>query len=70
MAVKVITGYKDPEWNQYEKLFYDNFEPDDWDYMVIGDTADEVDSIAYRLEVFDRKMKQIGDKFYAVTYHS
>ena len=72
MAIKIIAGYNDSEYDAYEKLFHDNFSPDDWDYIIIADSDDafEVENIASKLAVCDYKAKKIGDKFYAVTYHS
>lgn len=29
MATKIIAGYNDSEYDAYEKLFHDNFDPDD-----------------------------------------
>lgn len=70
MAVKIIAGYKDLEFDSYQDLFYANFDPDDWDYIIEGESELEVDSMAMKLYVCDYQIKKIGDKFYAVTYHS
>lgn len=70
MAMKIISGYKDSEWSAYEKLFYDNFNPDDWDYIIEGDNEYDVDYMASKLYVCDYTVKQINDKWYAVTYHA
>lgn len=70
MSIKIIAGYNDSEWDQYEKVFYENFLPDDWDYIIEGDHADEVRHMAMRLYVCDYTVKQIGDKWMAVTYHA
>lgn len=69
MAVKVISGWNDPEFEIFENIFY-NFTPDDWDYMVIGDREFEVERIADKLHVCDYEIKKIGDRWVAVTYHS
>lgn len=70
MAMKVIDGYNDPEWDAYKDLFYANFNPDDWDYLIEGDSEFNVDYLASKLYVCDYEVKKIGDKFYAVTYHA
>jgi hypothetical protein len=69
MAVKIIVGWDDPEFDTYKDMFY-NFTPDDWDYMIIGDKEHEVEWIAEKLYVCDFQIKQIGDRWVAVTYHS
>lgn len=70
MAMKIIDGYDDPEWESYKDLFYENFNPDDWDYIIEGNDEFSVDALASKLMVCDYDVKKIGDKFYAVTYHS
>jgi hypothetical protein len=70
MAIKIIAGYNDSEWDQYENVFYENFNPDDWDYIIEGDNESEVVMIAEKLYVCDFKTKKIGDKWIAVTYHA
>ena len=69
MAVKSINGWSDPEFPIYENMFW-SFTPDDWDYMIIGDSEDEVKIFAEKLYVCDFEAKQIGDRWVAVTYHS
>lgn len=70
MAIKVICGYNDKEYtDELEKMLYDHFSPDDWDYIIIGDDIDEVDGVAYTLSIFEYKTKEIDDKFVSVTYH-
>ena len=69
MAVKIISGWDDPEFPIFENTFY-NFTPDDWDFMIIGTHEHEVERIANKLMVCDYQMKQIGDRWVAVTYHS
>ena len=71
MAIKIIVGYNDSEYDAYEKLFHDNFSPDDWGFIIEGDNEFDVEYIASKLTLGDcSTMKKIGDKFYAVTYHS
>ena len=69
MTVKVVFGWNDPEFHIYENVFW-NFTPDDWDYMIIGENQYEVERIAERMQVCDYQIKQIGDRWIAVTYHS
>ena len=69
MAVKVINGWNDPEFPIYENIFW-NFISDDWDYMIIGDRDWEVKLIAEKLQVCDYQIKEIGNRWVAVTYHS
>jgi len=70
MAMKVISGYNDSEWEAHKDMFYANFNPDDWDYMIIGDGQWDVDYLASKLYVCDYEVKEIGDKWVAVTYHA
>ena len=70
MAMKIICGYNDPEWEAYSNLFYENFNPDDWDYIIEGDNEFDVVMIAEKLYVCDFDTQKIGAKFYAVTYHA
>lgn len=70
MAVKIISGWNDPEFPIYENIFY-SFTPDDWDYMIIGEeNENEVRELAVKLQVFDFQIKMIGNRWVAVTYHS
>jgi hypothetical protein len=70
MAVQVINGYRDLMWKEVEHVFYENFNPDDWDYMIIGFNEHEVREMADKLTVCDNTVKQIGFMWVAVTYHS
>ncbi len=71
MSVKVICGYNDAEFtDEMQDMLYQHFSPDDWDYIVIGEVFDEVDGVAYTLSIFEYKIKEIGGKFFSVTYHS
>ena len=70
MSVLVVSGYRDKEFKEYEDLFYENFNPDDWDYLIIGEDQNEVQNLAWRLEVCDSELKQVGSVWVAVTYHS
>lgn len=69
MAIKIIVGYEDPEFPIYENIFW-NFTPDDWDYMIIGEKEWEVWMFAEKLQVCDFQIKQISDRWVAVTYHA
>lgn len=70
MAIKIICGYNDSEWAAHADMFYDNFTPDDWDYIIIGEQQGPVEDMAYKLQVCDYTVKNIGDQWVAVTYHS
>lgn len=70
MAVKIIIGYDDSEWKAVSDTFYNNFIPDDWDYIVIGKNIDEVDTICSRLYICDYKIVDINGEFWGVTYHA
>jgi hypothetical protein len=73
MSVKVIT-FQSSDFDEYVHVFHNWFEPDDWDYIIVGDDQDEVERLASRLTLSDHEMKyiSIGDQFMyvAVTYHS
>ena len=69
MAIKIITGYNDPEFPIYEN-YLGSFDPDDWDYMIIGENEFEVTELANKLKVFDSNIKKVGNNYIAVTYHS
>jgi hypothetical protein len=76
MAVKIICGYDDDDYSDYEWLF-DNghFDSNDWDYIIDGGLFVEandftrIEMIASRLEVYDSIIKEIRGRIYAVTYH-
>jgi len=70
MSVLVVSGYRDSEFEEYKDLFYENFNPDDWDYIIIGEDENEVKNMAWGLEVCDSEIKKIGSVWVAVTYHS
>lgn len=70
MSIKIIAGYNDRDWENYENVFYENFNPDDWDYIIEGRDSFEVEHMAIKLQVCDYEIKQIGDKWMAVTYHA
>lgn len=70
MAIKIISGWNDPEFSVYENYFW-SFTPDDWDYMIIGANKTEVETIAEKLFVCDYQIKELGkNNWVAVTYHS
>jgi len=80
MSMKVITSYNDEDFSEVSEMFYNNFSPDDWDYMIIGEDPREVGDLAYTLKVYDYTMKEIEmidpmtnwkvNMWVAVTYHS
>lgn len=80
MSVKVITSWNDEDFSEVSDMFYNNFTPDDWDYMIIGEDLREVEDLAYKLKVYDYTMKYVEmidsmpnmkvDVWVAVTYHS
>lgn len=69
MSIKIITGYSEPEWQDVKDMFYTNFTPDDWDYIIIGDSEYDVQLLAEKLQVCDYKIKLINNQWVAVTYH-
>jgi hypothetical protein len=70
MSVKIIIGYRDPNFEDVQQMFYDNFSPDDWDHIIIGDDGEQVEDLARRLAIFESVLKHIDGKWVAVTYHS
>lgn len=70
MAIRITSGYNDPMFEEYKDRFYNNFTPDDWDYIIVGDNEITVEMIASRLMVCDYEIKKVGDEWIAVTYHS
>lgn len=70
MAIKIVCGYNDEEWDSVKDMFYKNFNPDDWDYIIIGSDEYQVKDMAYKLQVCDFEAKEIGLMWVAVTYHS
>lgn len=70
MSIKIICGYTDTEWETHSDMFYNNFNPDDWDYIIVGQDKQQVEDMAYKLQVCDYTVKNIGDQWVAVTYHS
>lgn len=70
MSVQVVAGYNDTAFETVKDMFYSNFGPDDWDFIIVGAVRSEVENLAWRLEVCDSQVKQIGDQWVAVTYHS
>lgn len=70
MSVKVIFYANEKDFEEVYSAFYNNFNPDDWDFIVIGEDKNEVDGIAYLLQGSGYDVKQIGDEWMAVTYHS
>lgn len=80
MSVKVITSQNDVDFSEVSEMFYNNFMPDDWDYVIIGEDLREVEDLAYKLKIYDFVMKEIEmvdpvsnmkvDMWVAVTYHS
>lgn len=70
MSIKIICGYNDAEWDSVSDMFYENFNPDDWDYIIIGKDKQQVEDMAYKLQVCDYEIKEVGLMWVAVTYHS
>ena len=80
MSIKIICGDNDAEWDSVRDMFYENFSPDDWDYIIIGEDRHQVEDMAYRLEVCSFQIKEVKavdpmtnwtiDQWVAVTYHS
>lgn len=70
MTTYVIGGYSDKGFDLVEELFYSNFTADDWDYIIVGEEHHTVENIAKGLRVCDYQIKQIEDKWMAVTYHA
>jgi hypothetical protein len=75
MSVKVITSHNEADFSgEIANLFYNHFDPDDWDYVLIGEDKNEVDDLAYKLQVYDYKINPIPFddgvvRWVAVTYH-
>jgi hypothetical protein len=71
MAVTVIMGPRDPAFKEVEDLFYANFDPDDWDHIILGDDGEQVEDLADRLgcHSFECVLKHIDGRWVAVTYH-
>ena len=80
MSMKVITCHNDEDFSEVSEMFYNNFMPDDWDYIIIGEDIGEVEDLAYKLKVYDYTLKEIEmidpmtnwkvNMWVAVTYHS
>jgi hypothetical protein len=70
MAVKIVEGYTDPAWPEVKEMFYDNFNPDDWDSITIAKTRATVKRHAEKRMVCDYTIKKVGDVWVAVNYHS
>jgi len=64
-----VTVYDDYD-SAINDVFFDNFHPDDWDYVLVGDDWSHVEHLAEKLKVFKYDIKFIGDQVWAVTYHS
>lgn len=70
MSVKVYAGQSDPNFQEVQEDFYNNFSPDDVDFIILGN-QDEVYVMALRLEVCDHQMVELADgSWMAVTYHA
>lgn len=70
MAITIIHGHSDEKFDEVKEMFYQNFMPDDWDYIIIGPNEFFVSHIAFKLEVCDSDVKYIDGQWVAVTYHS
>jgi hypothetical protein len=75
MSVKIITSHNEEDFiGDIPNIFYNHFCPDDWDYMIIGEDRNEVDDLAYKLQVCTYELENIlfedgSSKWVAVTYH-
>jgi len=54
---------------EHQEMLY-AFPPDDWDYLIIGFEQELVDVVARGIYIFDYRIKQFGNLWAAVTYHS
>ena len=80
MSVTVINSSNEEDFEEIGNLFYNHFSPDDWDYVIMGEDKNEVEDLAYKLQIFDYKIEPIPMKdpmtnwdivkWVAVTYHS
>ena len=70
MSIKIISSYSDSEWESYSDVFYNNFNPDDWDYFIMGDDKYTVELLAEKLYICYYELKEIDGCWMAVTYHS
>ena len=70
MAIRICYDDNDPMFKEYEDRFYNNFTPDDWDYIIVGPHPFVVEMIAQKLTTCDYQIKIVGDEAIAVTYHS
>lgn len=77
MAIKVIVNgydslehYNDPAFSDYKDKFYNHFNPDDWDYIIIGPKEGDVYDIACKLYICDMVIKEIDGEWIGVTYHA
>lgn len=70
MAIKIIFGYNDPLFPEFEDRFYNNFTPDDWDYIIVGKTKKAVLNEAMKKMVCDFQIAKVDGDWMAVTYHS
>lgn len=69
MSVVIVTS-NDPEFDTYSDLFYENFHPDDWDFMIMGKYETQVRDFASELDGVSTTVKKIDDMWVAVNYHS
>lgn len=57
------------EHRELIEIYYNNFTPDDADYIVFGMNHGMVDTVANALKSCDFEMTLVGQITYAVTYH-
>lgn len=70
--LQILERFK-PE-SELAEVFYSNFNPDDWDFIVISDSKEMVDVVCNSLFVCDFDVKYVQLKgehvWMGVTYHS
>lgn len=68
----VIESYNDPLFPEWEDRFYNNFNPDDWDFILIHKSKAKVEATAAKLHphACHVSMKKVDNVWMAVTYHS
>ena len=58
--------------DRVSEIFYNNFSPDDWSFIIIADDKDIAIKKAKSLHIhaIDIQVAKIGNEFWVVTYHS
>jgi hypothetical protein len=58
-------------WSLLSDTFYENFCPDDWDYIIVGRNQQKVEDLAYKLYISHYEVKEVLDGiWWGVTYHA